>query len=102
MPRIAQVCVTVLLAGAACTALSPVSTAATGPAPAAVSTNSTAASTPPAGYVYQAAWITTPEYCESRGKEGITEGRWTAYLCREEYRGGTDIPLLYQVLYVKK
>lgn len=64
-----------------------------------------AASTAPQGYVYEAAWPRTPDsktFCESQGRRGISEGRWTAYLCREEYRGGTDVPLLFQVLYVKK
>lgn len=64
-----------------------------------------AGSAAPQGYVYEAAWPATPGSkvsCESQGRRGISEGRWTAYMCREEYRGGTDIPLLFQVLYVKK
>ncbi|MET9678854.1 hypothetical protein [Streptomyces coeruleorubidus] len=55
----------------------------------------------PQGYVYEAAWMATPEYCKSEGEKGIKEGRWTAYVCRQEYRGA-DLPLLHQVLYVKK
>jgi hypothetical protein len=64
-----------------------------------------AGSAAPQGYVYEVAWPRTPDSkvsCESQGRRGISEGRWTAYVCREEYRGGTDIPLLFQVLYVKK
>ncbi|MDX3522534.1 MULTISPECIES: hypothetical protein [Streptomyces] len=64
-----------------------------------------AAWAPPQGYVYEAAWLSTSSsqaYCESQGEKGISEGRWTAYACLKEYRGGTDIPLLFQVLYVKK
>ncbi|WP_437018776.1 hypothetical protein [Streptomyces sp. enrichment culture] len=59
---------------------------------------------PPQGYVYEAAWLATADlaYCKSQGEKGISEGRWTAYVCRQEYRGGADIPLLHQVLYVKK
>jgi hypothetical protein len=57
---------------------------------------------PPQGYVYEAAWLASKDYCESQGRKGISEGRWTAYLCHEEYRGGADIPFLMQVLYVKK
>ncbi|MFJ4816261.1 hypothetical protein [Streptomyces sp. NPDC088801] len=59
---------------------------------------------PPHGYVYEAAWLATQNmsYCKSEGEKGISEGRWTAYVCREEYRGGVDLPLLHQVLYVKK
>ncbi|GGY22072.1 hypothetical protein [Streptomyces djakartensis] len=55
----------------------------------------------PQGYVYEAAWLATPDYCRSEGEKGIAEGRWTAYVCRQEYRGA-DVPLLHQVLYVKK
>ncbi|WP_159058440.1 hypothetical protein [Streptomyces europaeiscabiei] len=55
----------------------------------------------PQGHVYEAAWVATPDYCKSQGEKGISEGRWTAYLCRQEYRGA-DLPLLHQVLYVKK
>jgi hypothetical protein len=64
-----------------------------------------AGATAPQGYVFDASWLASAEskaYCESQGKKGVSEGRWSAYLCREEYRGGADIPLLQQVLYVKK
>jgi hypothetical protein len=60
---------------------------------------------PPQGYIYEASWLATQDskaYCESQGEKGISESRWTAYVCHEEYRGGADIPLLFQVLYVKK
>ncbi|GGX28371.1 hypothetical protein GCM10010297_57320 [Streptomyces malachitofuscus] len=59
---------------------------------------------PPEGYVFEASWLGTSDlaYCKSQGEKGIAEGRWTEYLCRAEYRGGADIPLLHQVLYVKK
>ncbi|GHE46107.1 hypothetical protein [Streptomyces capitiformicae] len=59
----------------------------------------------PLGYVYEAAWLSTPDakaYCESQGMKGIAEGRWAAHICREEYRRLTDIPLRFHVLYVKK
>lgn len=36
------------------------------------------------------------------GRKGNLGGAWTAYVCQEEYRGGANIPLLFQVLYVKK
>ncbi|MEU1849558.1 hypothetical protein ABZ499_09850 [Streptomyces sp. NPDC019990] len=55
----------------------------------------------PAGYVYEAAWLATPDHCKSQGEKGISEKRWTAYVCRQEYRGA-DLLLLHQVLYVKK
>ena len=63
-----------------------------------------AGSNSPQGYVYEAAWLATGDlsHCTSEGEKGISEGRWTAYVCREEYRGGADLPLLHQVLYVKK
>ncbi|MDQ1017836.1 hypothetical protein [Streptomyces afghaniensis] len=58
---------------------------------------------PPQGYVQEAAWLATADakaYCEAEGKKGISAGRWTAYVCLTEPRG--ELPLFFQVLYVKK
>lgn len=100
MSRIFRVCITTLAIGAALTVPTHVATAAVDSP--ITSASSIAVWTPPDGYVYEAAWFGTAAYCESQGKKGVAEGRWTDYLCHAELRQGADIPLLFHVLYVKK
>jgi hypothetical protein len=52
---------------------------------------------PPAGYVREDSFYGTAAACESTGKNGITEGKWTAYYC---YQALPFTP--FQDLYVKQ
>lgn len=100
--RIIGVCTAALVAGAVLQAPASAAIAANTSGAASASGRFATAWTPPEGYVYEAAWLASEAYCEAQGEKGISEGRWTAYVCNREYRGGADIPLLFWVLYVKK
>ncbi|OKK11129.1 hypothetical protein AMK16_33035 [Streptomyces sp. CB00455] len=52
--------------------------------------------TPPADYIHEASFFGAAA-CQAAGKEGVTEGRWSAYIC---YQKLPFTPV--QELYVKK
>ncbi|MBT2478761.1 hypothetical protein [Streptomyces sp. ISL-94] len=72
---------------------SPVFAAAPAQQPASSTTN---AWTPPAGYTHEGS-IFGAAACQAAGKAGITENRWSAYIC---YQKLPFTPV--QELYVKK
>ncbi|MGW1376058.1 hypothetical protein ACWD6P_17515 [Streptomyces sp. NPDC002446] len=55
---------------------------------------------PPAGYVGHSTYAKATE-CEARGKKGIAEGTWSAYLCHP-IPLGVEMPIYLHGLYVKK
>ncbi|KOU43927.1 hypothetical protein [Streptomyces sp. WM6378] len=58
--------------------------------------------TAPPGFVFDSALLSTPEGCRAKGEKGIAQGKWSAYVCHEQLVQVTDVPLLYQFLYVKR
>ncbi|MFJ8871349.1 hypothetical protein ACIRD6_37080 [Streptomyces sp. NPDC102473] len=58
---------------------------------------SVAVVTPPAGFVHEDSFYGTASACQTRGKSGIADGSWIAYVCIQ------TLPLTpFQDLYVKK
>ncbi|MBT2446178.1 hypothetical protein J7F03_03530 [Streptomyces sp. ISL-43] len=92
-PRTKRTLHATLLAAALALSFAPYAGAAPAPQPPASSADF---GTPPAGYVHETSFYGTAAACQTAGKAGIAEGRWTAYFC---YQALPFTP--FQELYVK-
>ncbi|KUL35614.1 hypothetical protein ADL22_26690 [Streptomyces sp. NRRL F-4489] len=57
---------------------------------------------PPAGYVFERAFMGDEASCRMEGDRGVTEGTWRQYVCHGKMVKVADAWVLHQYLYVKK